>query len=960
MREAMNYNNSTSTLLALALLLLGQWTSVSGSGLRVRCKEEERRALLHIKAELLQIKPSLSFPEWEGEECCGWERVACDPITKHVTKLDLGDLMDNYFDWETQFLLNATMFLPLPQLTSLSLSRLHISGCKAGAGFESWSRLSKLKMLDLSWNNLNSSIISSFAKVSSLRALDLEGNFEMGPDVHVKDFSALNLEVVNLPDCGFSGSLPYLGDWSSLKALSLARNYGLIGTIISTGLCHLKNLEQLDLSGNNFAGNIPPCIGNLSSLQMLDLSDNQFHLKLSTSVFERLISLRYLSLSSNLLEGTLSMSSFSNHSYLQVLGLSTRALNFEVEVVNLSLQLVFLELANCILNMEPTFLYSQCKLKVLDLSNTLSKGPVPTLWLLENNTNLIELVLCKNSFTGVLQLPSVIHENISILDISDNNLSGEIPDDISTKLPNLENLNLSNNCFCGTFILRSMNNLHYLDLSSNNITDDMQNTFSISLTNELISLDLSNNKLYGSFPNIMNFKTYFELLLNNNYISGEIPLSICDARSLDVLDISNNELSGILPGCLGRTNYEILRLSANHLEGSLSNEFWSSRMSLLDLSNNKLSGSIPPYFNNSYVISIDLSQNNLYGNFPITLLSISSLQVINIQKNRFFGELPSWNGKESDLRALVMRDNMFRGHIPEQICTFRYLRILDLSQNNFSGQIPPCIIHMGLENINFSCLTPLYEAASGVAVYGVAVYEVVEELKFNNTDLPNTKYISYTHSFGRFKDNFGLELVSKGRLDLYMFKSLLKCVLDLSSNELVGHIPEGIGQMSWLTTLNLSNNYLTGSIPDSVSKLCQLESLDLSHNALTGQIPRGLTKLTSIEAFSVAYNNLSGPTLDAQAQFGTFDNRSHEGNPNLCGPPLSQSCFSNHDTKLPSFPNGAEDHRRDESIDFLILFGSFALFFVVSFWGFMAVLYFKRDWRFALFTMVDEFGDNHT
>ncbi|KAJ3705297.1 hypothetical protein LUZ61_009002 [Rhynchospora tenuis] len=929
----MSYN-FTAMLLAQSLMLLLLWESASGFGLR--CKEEERRALLQIKAELQQ---QIEL-EWKGMECCSSERVSCDPITGHVSKLDLG--VYPTIPMTGSILLNATTFLPLRQLRSLSLSGLGIT--MAGAGFESWSSLSKLKILDLSNNLMNNTntIISSLAKVSSLRILDLENTAIVG-NIPVKEFSALNLEVVNLRKNGLNGSLPYLGDWSSLKALSLAGNI-LDGTITSTGLCHLKNLEELDLSGNFFAGNIPPCIGNLSSLTILDLSDNQFHLKLSSSVFERAVSLRYLSLSSNLLEGTLSISSFSNHSYLEVLGLSTSGLNFEVEVVNLPLQLLVLQLANCILDIEPTFLYSQYNLQVLDLSNTRSKGPVPTMWLLQNNTNLIKLVLSNNSFTGLLQLPSVTHENITILDISDNNLSGEIPDDIGTKLPNLISLNISRNFFRGPIGLRSMNNLYSLDLSINNLTDDIKNTFSMNGTN-LNFLDLSNNKLYGSFPNMMNFEYYPYLLLNHNYISGELPSSICNA-TFEVLDISNNELSGILPGCLGRTKYGMLKLSTNHLEGSLSNELYSPWMQLLDLSDNKLSGSIPLFFNYThYLENIDLSQNNLSGKFPMALLNFSSLKSINIRKNHLFGEFPSWNGKESNLRALVIRDNMFGGHIPEQICKLKYLRILDLSHNNLSGQIPPCIIHMGLEKSDSPWYIP----------FSSNEYSAPRELNFNDTHLPFELYDLNDPS--EIFVNSGLELVSKGRLDTYMFKLLLECVLDLSSNELVGQIPKEIGQMSWLITLNLSNNYLTGSIPDSVSKLGQLESLDLSHNALTGQIPRGLTNLTSLAVFSVAYNNLSGPTLTAQAQFGTFDNRSYEGNPNLCGPPLSQSCFSHHDSKLPSSRNEAGDNRRDESIDFLILFGSFALFFVVSFWGFMAVLYFKRTWRYALFALVDEFGD---
>ncbi|KAJ4770540.1 receptor like protein 9 [Rhynchospora pubera] len=265
-------NNFTPILLALALLLLPvQWESVSGSGLL--CKEEERRALLHIKAEL-----SCSFLKWEGKECCHWERVTCHSRTGHVIELDLrypdGPHMINAYS----LLLNATIFLPLRQLRSLSLSELGICDCVAGAGFESWSTLNKLKMLDLSYNELNRSIISSLVQVPSLRILDLEGNENMTGNVPVNEFSATNLEVVNLRDCGFNGSLPYLGDWSSLKAFSVSGN-DLYGTITSTGLCRLKNLEELDLSYNNFAGTLPPWqipreLTKLTSLEVFSVAYN--------------------------------------------------------------------------------------------------------------------------------------------------------------------------------------------------------------------------------------------------------------------------------------------------------------------------------------------------------------------------------------------------------------------------------------------------------------------------------------------------------------------------------------------------------------------------------------------------------------------------------------------------------------------------------------------------------------
>ncbi|XP_078159199.1 receptor-like protein 9b isoform X4 [Carex rostrata] len=293
-------------LVLVLVLVLVQWENVCVSGSdSVQCREEERLALLHINA-------SISFPihslegKWEGKECCQWERVTCDSITGHVTQLDLGisfdddDWLDYYQDGS---LLNATLFLPLRQLRSLSLSAHGIHNCTDGSGlekwsnltkleildlsdnslngsiiynlasvpslrklylsgnhinnslpnfngFEYWSNLTKLEMLDLSFNQLNITMISSLAQVSSLRALYLDYNYMMGGSVPVKELSALNLEVVSLTGCLYSGSFPDLGHWSSLKALSLADNL-LNETLTSEGLCRLKNIEELDLSSNN-------------------------------------------------------------------------------------------------------------------------------------------------------------------------------------------------------------------------------------------------------------------------------------------------------------------------------------------------------------------------------------------------------------------------------------------------------------------------------------------------------------------------------------------------------------------------------------------------------------------------------------------------------------------------------------------------------------------------------------
>ena len=117
-------------------------------------------------------------------------------------------------------------------------------------------------------------------------------------------------------------------------------------------------------------------------------------------------------------------------------------------------------------------------------------------------------------------------------------------------------------------------------------------------------------------------------------------------------------------------------------------------------------------------------------------------------------------------------------------------------------------------------------------------------------------------------------------------------MIDLSSNQFQGEIPDALGRLKFLRLLNLSHNSLTGHIPSTLRNLLALEALDLSSNKLTGEIPMQLTLLTFLAMLNLSQNYLIGPIPQGK-QFNTFDNKSYDGNLGLCGSPLSIKCSTN-------------------------------------------------------------------
>ncbi|XP_039120616.1 receptor-like protein EIX2 [Dioscorea cayenensis subsp. rotundata] len=422
---------------------------------------------------------------------------------------------------------------------------------------------------------------------------------------------------------------------------------------------------------------------------------------------------------------------------------------------------------------------------------------------------------------------------------------------------------------------------------------------------------------------------------------------------LSFLDISENHFFGNLPSCIADILYlSVLNAARNNLKGNLMTGLcYMNELESLDLSKNHFFGQVPSCFNMTRLEYLNLRDNELTGHFPNALSNLSLL-TLDLGNNHFVGHIPSWIGITLKLlKIFSLKGNHFDGSISMQICNLRFLHILDLSHNNLSGHIPSCLHNIGHNsnlNYQFTIGTDTEDIQANVGGYDVFPRDYITNIFLNS--LEKSQAIIYEY----------IEFATKQRSDRYRGNILQYLSgIDLSCNQLVGMIPENMGEMTWLQALNLSNNRLTGPIPTTLSSLREIESLDLSHNMLVGRIPPQLAELNYLEVFSVAYNNLSGPTIGLVAQFSTFNESSYKGNPYLCGPPLKKNCTS----MIPSSPkqhgqvtNVFHDDN-EEGKDRLILFASIALGFISGFWGWMALLFFKRNLRYSFFLAMDGYTE---
>ncbi|RHN57354.1 putative non-specific serine/threonine protein kinase [Medicago truncatula] len=791
----------------------------------------------------------------------------------------------------------------LPKIQELKLSGCDLSDLYLRSISRSPLNFStSLAILDLSSNTFSSSNIFEwvFNATTNLIELDLCDNFFEVTISYDFGNTRNHLEKLDLSGTDLQGgtSLESFSDICSLQSMHL--DYSNLNEDISTILrklsgCARYSLQDLSLHDNQITGTFPD-LSIFPSLKTIDLSTNKLNGKVPHGIPK---SSESLIPESNSIEGGIP-ESFGNLCPLRSLDLSSNKLNEDLSVIlhNIS------------------FGCAKYSLQQLNFARNKITGMVPDM---SGFSSLESLLLSDNLLNGNILKNYTFPYQLERLYLDSNKLEGVITDSHFGNMSKLMDVDLSHNSLVlkfsedwvpsfqlyGMFLrscilgprfpkwLQSQKHLQVLDISDAGSSDVVPVWFWTQTTN-LTSMNVSYNNLTGTIPNLpIRLNECCQVILDSNQFEGSIPSFF---RRAEFLQMSKNKLSEThLFLCSNSTidKLRILDLSMNQLSRKL-HDCWSHLKALefLDLSDNTLCGEVPSSMGSLLEFKVLILRNNsFYGKLPVSLKNCKNPIMLDLGDNRFTGPIPYWLGQQ--MQMLSLRRNQFYGSLPQSLCYLQNIELLDLSENNLSGRIFKCLK-------NFSAMSQNVSSTS--TIDSVLFYRF------------------------RFIDNHeGLDLI---------------VLFDEERNQLIGDIPEEIGNLIELVSLNLSSNKLTGEISSKIGRLTSLDSLDLSRNHLSGPIPPSLAQIDRVSMLNLADNNLSG-RIPIGTQLQSFDASSYQGNVDLCGKPLEKICPGDEEVAH----HKPETHEESSQEDKKPIYLSVTLGFITGFWGLWGSLFLSRTWR---------------
>ncbi|CAL9116803.1 unnamed protein product, partial [Musa acuminata var. zebrina] len=690
----------------------------------------------------------------------------------------------------------------------------------------SMGQLSQLQEVDLSSNSLAGNITEAhFLNLTSLSKLIIASNYlnVMLPNDWRPPFNA---SIIDMSFCHLRGKFPaWIQTQQQLQSLYLS-GVGVSGSLPIWFSNFSKGLEILYLSSNYLTGQLPSAphlILDLSNnsfdsfilkycnqLIILDLGENKLFGKIPKWIGRNLSSLKVLSLRSNLLNRVIP-ENIVNLTSLQVLDLSSNNL-FGSLPSSLGNFTAMVEVQNDTRSwFEDYYFYIE---RILVTTKEL---------IVEEHYSYIESILLTTK--GEIAYYTTILSLVTFIDLSNNQLSGEIPKDL-TKLLGLRFLNLSNNHLTRRIPenIGDMKTLESLDLSVNSLIGEIPSSF--SAMHFLESLNLSYNNLSGKIPTSGQLSTFDSWAYVGNKGLCGMPLPDCpvyqtppDARDGRIAskrlmmlvalllvscclghgfgDEDHVEVEGIGSSCMESERRALLAIKSDMYDPGDRFSSWTGK----DCCGWR---GVACDHTTGHVTKLDLHYSYTYdiGEIPQTVGNFVRLEYLDLRWNQLSGDIPL--GSLRDLEYLDLSWNsIVTLHILASLGNLTNLRHLDLGYNLISGEIPPT---------------------------------VGDSVRLEYLDLSNNGIN------GKIPQAIG------------NLSNLLE--LHLSGNKIVGWIPPSIGNLTNLVYLDLSVNKIVGWIPSSIGNLTNLVYLDLSYNNIVGWIPPSIGNLTNLVHLDLSRNNI--------------------------------------------------------------------------------------------------------
>ncbi|KAL5211163.1 hypothetical protein ABZP36_022010 [Zizania latifolia] len=428
--------------------------------------------------------------------------------------------------------------------------------------------------------------------------------------------------------------------------------------------------------------------------------------------------------------------------------------------------------------------------------------PIPASICSLKNLTLIDLSY--NNLTG--NFPMVLYNCLALqyLDLSNNQFSSSLPDDISKLSSEMLHLNLSSNAFIGNVpsAIAAFPKLKSLLLDTNSFNGSYPGA-AIGGLMELETLTLAINPFMpGPVPEEFGKLTKLKTLwLSGMNLTGAIPDALSPLTELTLLDMSWNKMEGRIPEWVWKLQkLEYLYLYANKFSGEISPDITALNLLELDLSSNELTGPIPEAVGNMKNLTwLFLYFNNLTRHIPMSVATLPSLTDIRLFDNMLSGPLPPELGKHSKLANLEVCNNNFSGELPDTLCLNKKLYDIVVFNNSFSGVFPANLGDCDtLDNI----------------------------MAYNN------------HFVGDFPEK------------IWSFPKLINIMIQ--DNSFTGALPSEIAHN--ISRIEMGNNRFSGVVPSSA---VGLKNFKAENNLFSGTLPADMSALANVTELNLAGNHIT-------------------------------------------------------------------------------------------------------